>query len=53
MEWTGSGPYVVIDNRNKKPSKSQDDQSDEGMYFHDLVTFVKLLISSMYIHVSA
>lgn len=27
---TGSGPYVVIDNRNKEPSKSQDDQSDEG-----------------------
>ncbi|EOA31105.1 hypothetical protein CARUB_v10014258mg, partial [Capsella rubella] len=28
-ERPGSGPYVVIDNRNKKPSKSQDDQSDE------------------------
>ncbi|KAG2305696.1 hypothetical protein Bca52824_025444 [Brassica carinata] len=29
-ERPGSGPYVVIDNRNKEPSKSQDDQSDEG-----------------------
>ncbi|CAA7016794.1 unnamed protein product [Microthlaspi erraticum] len=29
-ERPGSGPYVVIDNRNKKPSKSQDDQSEEG-----------------------
>ncbi|VVA97529.1 unnamed protein product [Arabis nemorensis] len=28
-ERPGSGPYVVIDNRNKKPS-TQDDQSDEG-----------------------
>lgn len=28
--WAGSGPYVVIDNRNKEPSKSQDDQSSEG-----------------------
>jgi len=28
--WIGSGPYVVIDNRNKEISKSQDDQSDEG-----------------------
>ncbi|KAJ4893543.1 RNA-binding (RRM/RBD/RNP motifs) family protein [Raphanus sativus] len=29
-ERPGSGPYVVIDNRNKEPSKSQDDQSSEG-----------------------
>jgi hypothetical protein len=29
-ERPGSGPYVVIDNRNKEISKSQDDQSDEG-----------------------
>ncbi|ESQ48632.1 hypothetical protein EUTSA_v10021259mg [Eutrema salsugineum] len=28
-ERPGSGPYVVIDNRNQKSSKSQDDQSDE------------------------
>ncbi|CAH8316274.1 unnamed protein product [Eruca vesicaria subsp. sativa] len=27
-ERPGSGPYVVIDNRNKEPSKSQDDQSE-------------------------
>ncbi|KAF8096602.1 hypothetical protein N665_0305s0024 [Sinapis alba] len=29
-ERPGSGPYVVIDNRNKEPSKCQDDQNDEG-----------------------
>ncbi|CAE6009771.1 unnamed protein product [Arabidopsis arenosa] len=29
-ERPGSGPYVMIDNRNNKPSKSQDDQSDQG-----------------------
>ncbi|WZY95616.1 U2 small nuclear ribonucleoprotein B'' isoform X1 [Brassica napus] len=29
-ERPGSGPYVVIDNRNKEPSKSQDGQSGEG-----------------------
>ncbi|KAG7577135.1 RNA recognition motif domain [Arabidopsis thaliana x Arabidopsis arenosa] len=29
-ERPGSGPYVVIDNRNKELSKFQDDPSDEG-----------------------
>lgn len=37
FESAGSGPYVVIDNRNKKPSKSQDEESDEGKCFGYLV----------------
>lgn len=44
FEYAGSGPYVVIDNRNKKPSKSQDDQSDEG---NDCL--VKFLISQTHV----